>query len=193
MRSSVDQNTLLYLQKEVLQKTEKITWKGRPAPLRSAAIGSVKLFGGLFTIAFGIVWTVQTLPNITSFAEHDFFTIAGLFTLFGIAFIASGVWAILTPFRNYIRAGRTYYAITNQRVLIIMAGKNYRVVSITPSEIVDYQRTDKGNGFGDLRLRKTINKNDEEANTTTEFVDGLWGVPDVKGAADAIAAIKIDN
>jgi hypothetical protein len=152
-------------------------WKGRPNPKKSAAVGLFQFFFGIFFFGFAIVWTVLASG-------------AGLFALFGLPFLAVGAWMVSGPMRNYIRASRSYYAITDKRVVILTAGNNYKVISIAPGEITDYERTDKGDGSGSIRLRKTISESSEGTSSSVEFADGLWGIADVKGAADAIAALQ---
>ena len=103
---------LNYINQYVLQKDEKIVWKGRPTPSRCASVGLFQSFFGIFFFGFAIVWTVMA-----SKAEE-----AGFFPLFGIPFMAVGAWMVSGPLRHYRWGKRTYYAITNNRILIVTTG-----------------------------------------------------------------------
>lgn len=174
-----DAEVLDYVERDVLQDRERIAWKGRPGGGRPLAL---RLFEFLFSIVwlgFAIFWTVTASAN------------GGLFGLFGVPFIVIGVWALSRPLRENLRARRVYYAITDRRILIVTAGRRMRVNSITADAISDYERIDRGDGRGDIRLKKTVSRGHRGAiHFATEFDDGLWGVEDVKGAADAITALR---
>ena len=173
-----DHKALDYVQHSVLLPDETIVWKGRPDPLKSASVGALKALFGLFFFGFAVFWTVMASQG-------------GLFALFGIPFVAVGAWMVSGPARDYLRAGKSYYAVTDRRVLIVTAGGSYKVNAIVAGDITDYERTDKGDGTGSIRLRKTVSETRKGTNVSVEFTDGLWGIADVKGAAEALAALRL--
>ena len=177
MRVDKDQAALLYLQTSVLQPNEKVAWKGRPNPFTGASIGTFKSLFGVFFFGFAVFWTVGASQ-------------AGAFALFGIPFLLVGAWMVSAPLRNYLHARRTYYAITDKRVLILTVGSSHTVNSIVPEQITDFERTDRGDGSGNIKLRTTVSQTRRGSSSSVEFTDGLWGVADVKGAADAITALR---
>lgn len=181
MRVDRDKVALDYVQNAILQPNENIVWKGRPNPLTCAAIG-------LFEFLFGVLFLAAAFFIMVKASESG----AGAFLLFHVLPIAFGAWMVSTPARNYLRACQSYYAITNKRVLIITAGNTCKVNSIVAGEISDYERTDKSDSSGSIRLRKTMRWN-KGTQSSASFADGLWGITDVKGAADAIAALSTTN
>lgn len=172
-----DRAILDYVQTAVLQPDEAIRWKGRPSPAACARLALVKSFFGLFFFGFACFWTFMASAG-------------GLFALFGLPFIGVGGWLICLPLLHYRRAFHTYYAITDRRVLIVTARTRFRINAVVASEISDYEREDKGDGSGDIRLKTTLSRGRNGVTRSTEFADGLWGVDDVKGAADAIQALR---
>ncbi len=175
-----DSESLNYLESQVLLPGEKVVWKGRPDGTASAKVGIFQFFFGIFFFAFSVFWMYMA-----------FSMDGGLFALFGIPFVAIGFWMVSSPVRQYLHAGKTYYAITDKRVIILTRkGEGYIVNPITAEEMADYQRIDAGNGTGSIRLKTTVRRNSEGTSTTTEVTDGLWGIHDVRGAAEAIAKLR---
>ena len=111
------------------------------------------------------------------------------FAAFGIPFVVIGLFLVSAPLRNRLLARRTYYAVTDQRVLIVTAGRRYKVRAYAARDITDYQRSDSGNGRGDIRLRKVGYRRFANPFAMSSFSDGLWGVDDVKAASDAVTAV----
>lgn len=166
-----------YVENNVLTDGEEIAWQGRPDPMEAAKVGWLNALFGVLFLAFAVFWVVGASDS-------------GWFALFGLPFVAVGLFMISRPARQYLNAGKTYYAVTNKRVLLLSAGKTFKVTSITPSEMTDYEREDKVDGTGSIRLRKTISHDREGPSSSVEPTDGLWGVADVKGASEAIARLR---
>lgn len=183
-----DQQVLDYVENSLLRTDEILVWKGRPDPMayirKPATLVQVPF--GLFFFGFAVFWTIGASQGST------------VFGLFGVPFMAVGLWIASKPLRTYRRAARTYYAVTDQRILIVSAGRSYTVNTIHPGDIVDYERTDRPDGTGSIRLRTTERRyrrtrsrfRGTRTMNTVAFTDGLWGIADVKGAADAVAALQ---
>ena len=166
-----------YLHQQLLAPDEEVTWSGRPDPARCALREVPKLLFGMFFFGFAVFWTVMAAS-------------AGLFALFGIPFLVIGALIVSSPIRAYFRAMRTYYAITNKRVVILTLGGRTESLSIAPQQIQGVERIDHRNGRASLRLRQTVGSDGRGGKMRTiQFADGLWGIDDAKGAADAIAAL----
>lgn len=178
MPADIDKRAIEYVENAVLMEDEKILWRGRPDPARSAAVDLKNGLFGIFFFVFAIFWMASTSQ-------------AGApFTLFSLPFLAVGAWMVSKPARTFWRAGRTYYAITDERVLIATIGRTNKLDVVFPVQIRNYERTDKSDGTGSIKLRTTISSDRGRDTTSTEFSDGLWGITDVKGAADAIAQLQ---
>lgn len=110
----------------------------------------------------------------------------GLFGLVGIPFIVMGGWLVTAPFRERHRASHTYYAVTNERALIIEMGREVRTTSIAPDDMIDLERVDRADGFGDLQFRRTKRRRRGDSRFIADYTDGFWGTADIKGAAQAV-------
>ena len=168
----------LYLQRSVLEPREKIVWKGRPTPIESIQTGWFEAMFGLFFFGFAVFWTVGASVA------------GGLFGLFGIPFMVVGGWKLTKPLRTWLRARKTYYAVTNRRILIITRSNGYQVASIYAHEFNRFARKDKGDGAGSIRFRKSFMRTRRGSQEMTSFADGLWGVADVRGADRAISKLR---
>src|SRR5262249_47548939 len=97
-----------------LDKGEQIAWIGRPIAWRYALPYVAVLLVGIPFTVFALFWmgAVRGFPS------------AGVpvFALFGIPFVVVGLGMLLSPFWMLYRAGRTAYAITDRRALIVEHG-----------------------------------------------------------------------
>lgn len=170
-----------YVHDNILITGEEIIWRGRPNPARQIGRSIMGTLFGLFFLGFAIFWTFM--------AAQD----GGFFALFGIPFIAIGGWLVTTPLRERRRAHSTYYAVTNERALIIEIGRQVRTTSIAPDDITDLERIDREDGSGDLQFRLTEHRGRNGTNRSADFTDGFWGTNDVKGAAQAVNTLIRDT
>lgn len=165
-----------YVHDNILITGEEIVWRGRPDVTRVTRRDLPRALFGIAFAGFAVFWTVSAAAQ------------SGLlFGMMGLPFIAIGSWVASSPIRERSRAGRTYYAVTTERALIIEMGKNVRTISIAPDDITDLQRVERPDGRGDLRLRRTRRRvRRGHTRYTVGFEDGFWGADDIKGAANAV-------
>lgn len=169
---------------KALHEAEEIVWRGRPNQMRVFVWAMGKWPVALFVILFGGLFAGLAL--YTSDASNN-----ALRVFIGMVAIIGGLILAMDPVLYFKAACRTRYAVTNRRILIIEAGNERDAVSITRNDIIDYLRSDRGDGSGDIRLRKTVQRSNKHGTSySTEFTDALWGVDDVRGAALAIAALR---
>ncbi len=183
MNADRDAAVLTYVENAVLNEGEEIVWRGRPSPGACARIQLSRTVAGVVFIIVGGAWTIF-LINI-----QIWMAIPGLVGLVFGAKLSGHALA------NYLRAGRSYYAVTNKRILIITAGRSISVDSVTGSEIRKLRRVEKPDGAGNVSYRSTTKVGRDHNDyirtyTSVGFKDGLWGVADVAGAARAIAALQ---
>ena len=135
-----------------LANGEYIIWAGQPAP---------KLFNSsdFFLVPFSFIWC-----GFTIFWEIMAFTAFRqvgngpgiIFPIFGIPFVLVGLYLLLGRFfYRSLKNNRTYYALTNQRVMVLHAlfGKNLRSLSLNHIPALNKSVNSKGIGsitFGDL-------------------------------------------
>jgi hypothetical protein len=119
-----------------LASGERLIWWDRPDPVGFAKrdLNFGTLFG-VFFFLFAIFWMTQA-----SRAPGPFF-------LFGVPFVLVGLWMVSTPLRAYWSAGRTVFALTDRRALILTGGK----VAARPLEHMSFVETEAhADGRGDV-------------------------------------------
>lgn len=194
MTGNRDQTVFDFLNNSVLQPDETVVWTGRPDPKAMKKHDLPRILFGCVFLLFALFFGYQALNAG-----------AGLVGLVILPMIAAG-WVITARARKSKKAERTYYAVTDQRVLILIDGDEIETTSISPDDINDYARKDAADGSGSIQLRsRTHTRWDRQHRgrgnrghrrmktyTATGFTDGLWGLTDVAGAAAAIDELRSD-
>ena len=132
---------------DYLDPGERILWTGQPE--QGLRFTRQRLFGsflGLFVLGFALFWTAGASgglwmpggPKLEGSLGWFFI----IFPLFGLPFIAIGLYATIGHFFHDARIrGRTRYALTNRRALIAVASATRKLTSwpIRPETVIDYQ------------------------------------------------------
>jgi hypothetical protein len=160
---------------EELLHGEHTVWHGQPSPKSfSREALPMFLFGIPWTI-FSVGWVAMSL-FMTSGADSP---IGIIFPLFGLPFVGIGIYLLASPFLKARKAGKTIYAVTDQRALIITLGYNSRnVTAYGPAEIQNIERTEKPDGSGDLYFRSDTSA-DSDGNAVSRKI-GFLGIPEVR-------------
>ncbi|HKP12558.1 MAG TPA: hypothetical protein VJZ91_10625 [Blastocatellia bacterium] len=153
-----------------LDAGERLLWYGRPDPKR-------QLFGSLFVLLFGIPWTAFALFWTAAasglvwgelgFGWHS------LFALWGVPFVLVGFGMLSSPYWTYRKAKRTVYAVTSRRALIISGTRERKVQSFAARDIGLIERTERGNGKGDVMFASS-------ASDKTPQRIGFTGIADAR-------------
>lgn len=183
-----DANVLQHMQDSVLDSGEAIVWQGRPDPWRVMFLDKLQPAYGGFFVVFTTVWVVSAWSAF-GIDRSNLDGIGIIFLLVPLYFYVIGLWMLSTPIRNMRKARRTYYAVTSRRVIILRWGARIRINDYTPTTISDYEQTSRGEGRGDIRLRKTPMGAGFFFGLSGSLSCGLWGTNDMQGAASAIAAL----
>lgn len=137
-----------------LQPGEHLTWAGQPKQ------GVVFTLVDIVAIPFGLVFFLFSCGWETfvlwSFNRQDSWVLI-LFALFGIPFVVAGANMVYFRFpRDKKRRAVTYYALTNQRALVLIDGKEPQLHSYIPTDLFDLKLTTrKDNGdvcFGGWKI-----------------------------------------
>jgi hypothetical protein len=131
---------------------ERIVWSGRPKT------GLLLTRRDWIMVPFSLVW-----GGFAIFWESAVITKAGVppfFPVVGGLFVLAGLYLVVGRFffDAWIR-GRTYYALTNERVLILRAGPFGQFTALSLDRLPDASLTERGNGVGTVRFGQS----------------GLWG------------------
>ena len=164
-----------------LGKGERIVWIGQPIASRLArSTLPIALFGIPFT-AFAFFWIVTA----SGMRGLGFAGPSGFFMLFGIPFVLVGLGMLTSPLWMYFKAGRTVYAVTDRRALVIDGGLfgGMTVRSFEPARLTGLYRTQFADGSGNLVFQREY----RPAGRHGRFVElGFLAVPDVKAVEDHI-------
>ena len=160
-----------------LDPGEGLLWSGAPSPARMALSAlPATVFGIPFT-GFAAFW-IYTAFTATSKAASSPGGAWNLFPLFGIPFLLIGLGMLTAPLWALLAAGRTLYAVTNRRALIVSGLFSTSVKSYTHSEIHELQRVERSGGTGDLYFasRDVVTRRGGIARQRIGFL----GIPDVR-------------
>ena len=136
---------------EELASGETLLWAGQSNPMREMS----KTFGvWLFAIpwtAFSAIWVKRASgwggePNHLHGGESADF----VFLLFWVSILLIGLAMVGVPFWTYFQSRRTVYAITNQRVVVIVKGRSRTIESYSSHNLGSIKRTERPDGSGDL-------------------------------------------
>ena len=141
-----------------LEDDETLLWAGRP--LQGVKLRPHDIFMIPFSLLWGgfaIFWEVMALWM--SFANGDggppgFAAI--IFPLFGLPFVLIGLYLIFGRF--YVdawRRARTFYAVTDDRILILSGLLSRSVKSLNLRTLSDLSMTQKRDGTGTINLGPT--------------------------------------
>ena len=138
--------------KRHLLKEEKILWGWKPNSNKlyskedafSILYGTCMIGGGVFGIVFGIRIMTGSLVQNTS--KPMPWSISFLFSI--LFFVVGFYHLIVKAIRRKYKKEKTFYAITNKRLLIVEVGNDEKVISKYISQInkVDVNTSDKGMG-----------------------------------------------
>ncbi|ADI30796.1 hypothetical protein [Methylotenera versatilis] len=159
-----------------LRRDEVLKWVAQPI---SSQLVKSSFWLWLFFIpwtAFSLFWTA----GASGFHWPDWGNLGAysLFPLFGLPFIAIGIWGLALPFTMRRKANSTVYAITNQRLLIASFGKTTNLQIFFPKDVNHLNRVEKSDGSGDLIFSHQIYRDsDGDRNIAKE---GFYAVRDLK-------------
>ncbi len=167
---------------------ESVAWSGSPSPSRMAKKALPMLLFGVPWTAFSIVWVGMAVKGVWSrgLMLHPG---AWLFPLFGLPFVAVGLWMLSAPFWARRKAPLTVYVITDRRAIICETRlfRGVMVQSFQPAQLGGLKRVQQADGSGDLILDRRVSFDSEGGRRTTEI--GFFGVPDVKYVEELVRAL----
>ncbi len=139
----------LALQRE-LRAGERVLWRGRRLPRVAWEGLAIWVFAIPWT-AFSLFWTVMAFSGAQAF-EPNAGVLCYAFPLFGTPFIAVGLAMLAAPFAPLFGAGRTLFAVTDQRLLRLYRGRRLKTRSVGGEAIGAIERSERANGSGTLRI-----------------------------------------
>jgi hypothetical protein len=153
-----------------LEPGEFINWVEQPLP---------RFFTGqsLGTFLMGIQFTAFTIFLMYVAVGDDFLVLREeiksgqgikfehlfviFFALFGVVMLLNGFWMLASPLRQWLKAFRTVYLITDKRAISIESGWFTNIRNYTPAQLKDLYRRERGDGTGDVVIRKQLHRHSE--------------------------------
>lgn len=131
---------------DYLDPGERLLWAGAPATgIRVTPRGIATSVGSLFLLGFALLWTAGAGWGLWSgqWRQAEGFMLAFLifFPLFGLPFIAAGLYGVIGHYFFDARTrARTRYALTDRRALIAIDGRERTLRSwpIREDTVVDF-------------------------------------------------------
>ncbi len=81
--------------------------------------------------------------------------------LFALSFLAAGLVMLASPWWVRARARRTVYAITDKRILTLVAGRTLKATSIVPERIAKLERSERRDGSGSLKIVSGVRRDSD--------------------------------
>lgn len=156
---------------------ERLLWSGTPAPGVAAARALPASFIGIPFVAFACFWIWSAWSMTSRSAGMPW----SLFPLFGIPFVVVGLGVMGAPLWTWLAAGKTVYALTDKRALIIVGGG---VQSFAPSDINEISRSERADGTGSVFFASRTMTGSR--GFTRQLRIGFEGIPEVRNVEHLI-------
>jgi len=126
-----------------LQAGEHLLWSGMPRQgLRFRS-------GDIFMVPFSLLWGGGAFFGVYKSATSDH--PSSLSTIWGIPFVLVGIYLIIGRFFiDAYQRSRTYYGVTNQRVLILSGIWTREVKTVSLQNLNEIALTERSDGSGDI-------------------------------------------
>lgn len=176
---------------EDLRDGEQLLWVGQPIPSRFARRSIPLMLFGIPFAGFAIFWMAAASGILFGGRGNGNMGLFGMiFPLFGLPFLLVGLGMVSSPYWYRQRAKKTFYAVTDQRVILWTAGWFGRmdVRAYTPDRLEKMRRVEYGNGDGDLILEEymTIGRDSDGHQTSNMRRHGLMGIANVREVEELI-------
>jgi hypothetical protein len=181
-------------------RDERVLWTGQPDAGR--IFSSADIFAIPFSLLWGgfaIFWEWNAL-HIGGFGStRDGLPSISFFALWGIPFVLIGLYMIVGRFFYKVWARkRTYYAVTNQRVLILSEMFGRKVQSIYLSMLPALDTSIRADGSGTITFGSNSSMDSFYANSGLGFFNrrsaaiapAFEDIPDVRIVADTIDSAR---
>ena len=156
-----------------LQPGERLIWVGQPTPSGLARSKVPESLQGLPFLGFSLFWLYMANRGGAP----------TLFQLFGVPFVAVGLWMVAAIPRARFLAERTVYGVTNMRALRVVDGPFSQVSSWGAAQINALRRRDYADGNGTVVFHQM-------QDYRFKTVEGFHGIADARGAEAALIALR---
>jgi len=137
-----------------LKNGESLLWSGQPLKgLRLQTKDAFLIPFSIFWCGFAIFWELMALGIL--FRKNSFggstSLVSGIFPLFGLPFVIIGLYLLFGRFIvDALRRKKTYYGVTEQRILIIIGSSSQKVRSFDLKSLTNVNMIKKRDGSGTI-------------------------------------------
>ena len=160
---------------------ERLLWSGSPAPGLAALRALPGTLIGIPFAGFAVFW-IWSAWSITSKGRPE--GPWAFFPLFGVPFVLVGLGVMAAPLWAYLAAGKTVYALTEKRALIIHGGMVQTYDGATMAAIARHERPD-GSGSVWFASREYTTKR----GSLRQARIGFEGIPEVRQVEQMVRAL----
>jgi len=137
-----------------LNSGEKLLWSGQPLKgFRLQAKDAFLIPFSIFWCSFAVFWELMALGIL--FRKSSFggspSLVSGIFPLFGLPFVVIGLYLLFGRFIvDALRRKKTYYGVTEKRILIIVGSGSQKVKSFDLKSLTNVSMIKKRDGSGTI-------------------------------------------
>jgi hypothetical protein len=147
---------------------EFIKWIEQPLPRFFTLQSLAYFFFAIPWTAFAIFWMYGAagfkVPDLREGIKLEY-----VFALWGVPFILVGLWMLTSPLREWLKAFRTVYLITDKRAISVESGWLTTIRNYTPTQLKDLYRKERGDGTGDVVITTRFRRGSEGSSWTEEI------------------------
>ena len=158
---------------------ERILWQERPDPKRMGLVFAVWIFAVPWT-AFSLGWTgIALIAYLHSFGMEDSNAAwwGWIAPLFGLPFVAVGMWMLAKPIIVLMDARYTIHALTSERLITLTSRTRRSVKSVSLAKLGPVTRKERADGWGSLTV-ETGSSVDSDGDRITDKFE-IYAVPNV--------------
>ena len=147
------------IQPVFLLDNEEILWEGKPTEHTGLSSNSAySPFFGIIWLSFSIFWTA--MASVGTFSATQFSLISFVFPLFGLPFIAIGIYLVfIMPNKKGKKSGSIHYYITNYRIIIMTDTRSLAIKELSYENLGNVILTKNKNNTGNIMFSQlTLNK-----------------------------------
>lgn len=151
-----------------LDAGEVLRWFEQPLPRFFTPQSVAHFLSGILFTGFAVFWMYNAvgseIPDLREGIKIDH-----IFALWGIPFVLVGFWMLVSPLREWLKAFRTVYLITNKRAISIESGWVITIRNYRPAQLKNLYRKERRDGTGDVVITTRIRKGNNNNSWTEEI------------------------
>jgi hypothetical protein len=145
-----------------LEIGESVVWVGQPLHRFFTLESLIYFCMGIPFTAIAIYFIYDSADfKIPDLSEGIKFEFENIFFLFAVPFVLIGVWMLSSPLREWFKAFRTVYLITDKRAILIESGLLVSIRNYAPNQLKDLYRKEKRNGTGHIIITTGLRRGND--------------------------------